>query len=130
MPSPALNTAGPKWSKKMNGPTMRERADGSARCTWKPPRSTERGTMTWAMASTARASPKAGSLAGKKLMRHHPPAAARGQWRSALGLIALRDQIRDEARLSESGNMDFGCPILGRETAGLAVALGDGLHRM
>src|SRR5271155_2992495 len=67
MPSPALNTAGPKWSKKMNGPTMRERADGSARCTWKPPRSTVRGTISCSMASLACASPKAGSLAGKKL---------------------------------------------------------------
>src|SRR5271168_1902509 len=123
MPSPARNTAGPKWSKKMNGPTMRERADGSARCTWKPPRSTERGTITWAMASAARASPKAGSLAGKKLMRHHPPATAGGQWRSAFGLASLwtfgfGHEVGDEARLSEGGNMDFGRPILGRETAG------------
>src|SRR5580700_1631079 len=52
----------------MNGPTMRERPDGSARCTWKPPRSTERGTMTCSMASLDCASPRLGSLPGKKLM--------------------------------------------------------------
>src|SRR5579862_1326856 len=52
----------------MNGPTMRERAEGRARCTWKPPRSTERGTITCSMTSLARASPGAGSLPGKKLM--------------------------------------------------------------
>src|SRR4029077_2215618 len=68
MPSPALNTAGPKWSKKMNGPTMRERPDGSARCTWKPPRSTVRGTITCSTASLDGASPRLGSLPGKKLM--------------------------------------------------------------
>jgi hypothetical protein len=35
----------------MNGPTMRVRADGKARRTAKSPRSTVRGTITWAMAS-------------------------------------------------------------------------------
>src|ERR1700739_4847586 len=56
----------------MNGPTIRERADGSARRTCRPPRSTERGTITWVIASLERASPKAGSLAGKKLIGAAP----------------------------------------------------------
>ena len=44
----------PEWSKKINGPTMRVRADGSARRTEKPsPRSTVRGAITLAMASHA-----------------------------------------------------------------------------
>ena len=37
-PCPRGNTAGPIWSKKTNGPTMRRRAEGSARRTSKPPR--------------------------------------------------------------------------------------------
>src|SRR5262245_60191275 len=52
----------------MNGPTMRDCADGSARRTAKSPRSTVRGTITRAMASHAKASPAAGSLPRKKLM--------------------------------------------------------------
>src|SRR5579862_321449 len=52
----------------MNGPTMRARAEGKARCTSKSPRSTVRGTMICSIASLARASPSAGSLPGKKLM--------------------------------------------------------------
>ena len=51
-PLPARNTAGPKWSKNMNGPTMRVCADGSARRTAKPsPISTVRGTITCWIAS-------------------------------------------------------------------------------
>ena len=68
MPWPARNSAGPKWSKKMNGPTMRRLTCGSARRTSKWPTSTLRGTTTRSMASAARTSPGAGSLAGKKLM--------------------------------------------------------------
>ena len=33
----ARNTSGPIWSKKMNGPTIRLLAEGSARLTLKPP---------------------------------------------------------------------------------------------
>src|SRR5271169_1111432 len=121
----------------MNGPTMRERADGSARCTLKPPRSTERGTITCAMTSLERASPKAGSLAGKKLMRQTSSSRA---WERAMppsGLesrlpprLCLRHQLGDKARLREGRGVDLGRPIHRLETAGLAVALGDGLHRM
>src|SRR5271156_621749 len=50
--------------------------------------------------------------------------------RASLGHFGLCDQIRDEARLRECGDMDFGRPILGLEAAGLAVTVGDGLHRM
>src|SRR5262252_7256810 len=52
----------------MKGPTMRERAEGSARCTVKSPRSTERGTITCAMASAWSALPASGSWPRKKLM--------------------------------------------------------------
>src|SRR5215471_11883417 len=56
----------------MNGPTMRDCADGRARCTCRPPRSTERGTTIWAMLSLAAALPGSGSFAGKKLMTGRP----------------------------------------------------------
>src|SRR6266850_40699 len=47
IPSPDRNVTGPIWSKKMNGPTMRRRAEGSARRTWKPfPRSRVGATIT------------------------------------------------------------------------------------
>src|ERR1051326_4453291 len=52
----------------MNGPTMRRRAEGSARRTVSPPRSTVRGTIAMSIASQLNASPRTGSLAGKKLM--------------------------------------------------------------
>src|SRR5215470_14717377 len=52
----------------MKGPTMRRRADGNARRTVSPPRSTVRGTIAMSMASQLNASPRIGSLAGKKLM--------------------------------------------------------------
>src|SRR6476646_3838559 len=52
----------------MNGPTMRDCADGNARRTARSPRSTVRGTITRAMASHAMVSPAAGSLPRKKLM--------------------------------------------------------------
>src|SRR5262245_6909875 len=68
MPTPERNSTGPKWSKKMNGPTMRDCALGSARRISKPPRSTVRGTTTCLIASHWKALPGAGSLAGKKLM--------------------------------------------------------------
>ena len=55
----------------MNGPTKRGCAEGNARCTRKSPRSIERGTITCSIASLARASPRAGSLPGKKLMVVH-----------------------------------------------------------
>src|SRR4051812_745692 len=60
----------------MNGPTMRRFACGSARRTSKPPRSTLRGTIMRSMASQAGASPSAGSLPGKKLMRLTPTTLA------------------------------------------------------
>src|SRR4249920_2602110 len=102
----------------MNGPTMRERADGKARRTCRPPRSTERGTMICAMASLDRASPKTGSLAGKKLIFStfqlyrsadgaDQPLGYTKAWRSSagrLGLLRLAsfdDEIGDEARLSK-----------------------------
>src|SRR5580700_5676340 len=68
MPWPVRNSTGPKWSKKMKGPTMRRLTWGSARRTVKPPRSTLRGTITRSMASPAAASPGAGSGTGEKLI--------------------------------------------------------------
>src|SRR3954447_6545983 len=69
-PWPLLNSAGPKWSKNTNGPTVRRLAWGNARRTEKPSRSTERGTTTVSRASHAKRSPAAGSLPGKKLTGH------------------------------------------------------------
>src|SRR6266404_4472406 len=47
IPSPDRNVTGPIWSKKMNGPTMRRRGEGSARRTWNPfPRSRVGATIT------------------------------------------------------------------------------------
>src|SRR5215213_1369303 len=59
-------------SKKMNGPTSRRLAVGSARRTWKPPMSLALGITISSMASQAKASPGVGSLPGKKLMRRFP----------------------------------------------------------
>src|SRR6185437_16713495 len=69
MPCPERNTAGPKWSKNTNGPTIRVCTEGRARRTAKPsPRSTVRGAITCATASLSAALPGAGSLPGKKLI--------------------------------------------------------------
>src|ERR1700744_560982 len=43
---PAWNCAGPIWSKKMNGPTIRCEWNGSTRPTSNPPRSLRRWSMT------------------------------------------------------------------------------------
>src|SRR5450432_578921 len=59
----------PEMIEKDERPTMRERAEGSARRTENPsPRSTVRGTTTCAIASQLKESPASGSLPGKKLM--------------------------------------------------------------
>ena len=55
-------------SKKMNGPTSRRLAVGSARRTSKPPMSLALGITISSIASQAKASPGDGSLPGKKLM--------------------------------------------------------------
>jgi hypothetical protein len=68
IPEPRRNSAGPIWSKKMNGPTICLCVEGSARRTEKPPRSRARGTMTISMASQVNASPGLGSMARCQLM--------------------------------------------------------------
>ena len=45
IPSPTLSTAGPIWSKKMNGPTIVRGRDGSVRWTLKPPKSCVTGVI-------------------------------------------------------------------------------------
>src|SRR5690606_3549705 len=45
MPRPGSNSAGPMWSTNTNGPTLRASRLGTARRTWKPPRSWLRGAM-------------------------------------------------------------------------------------
>src|SRR5687768_7936646 len=45
-PKPGSKRAGPMWSKKMNGPTIRCFANGSTRPTSKPPRSRRLCSMT------------------------------------------------------------------------------------
>src|SRR3954454_1955707 len=69
MPLPETNCTGPKWSKKMNGPTICRLPCGSARRTSNPsPRSRVRGTITSSSASQDAASPSTGSLEGSQLM--------------------------------------------------------------
>src|ERR1700694_1333379 len=65
----------------MKGPTMRLRAEGSARRTLKPsPRSAVRGPTTLARGSHRNLSPGAGSWPGKKLMDDLPcPRVAAGR---------------------------------------------------
>src|SRR5437764_1044939 len=120
---------------------MRERADGKARRTCRPPRSIERGTMICAIASLDRASPKTGSLAGKKLIffNFSTTRAVLGYtkaWRSSAGHLGLLrratfgHEIGNEARLSKCSDVNFGRPIPSLETAGRAIALRDGLHRV
>ena len=108
MPCPVLNSAGPKWSKKMKGPTMRRLLWGRARRTEKPPRSTLRGTMVNSMASQAAASPGFGSLSGLKLMVHPRTscragraAAARRRCLAACDCIGNRPQAIDFGRCFE-----------------------------
>lgn len=64
MPWPAINSAGPIWSKKTNGPTIRRYADGTTRCTSNLPKSRERLTMTVSRAAQAGAVLTSGSRAG------------------------------------------------------------------
>ena len=65
---PGANTAGPIWSKKMNGPTIWRFGAGSARRTSKPPMSRARGTITVSIASTASPVGQSGSKAGFQLI--------------------------------------------------------------
>src|ERR1700722_6351765 len=69
MPLPDMNCTGPKWSKKMKGPTICRLPCGSARRTSNPsPRSRVRGTITSSSASQDLGSPSTGSLEGSQLM--------------------------------------------------------------
>src|SRR3954467_973447 len=69
MPLPETNCTGPKWSKKMKGPTICRLPCGSARRTANPsPRSRVRGTMTRSSASHDMGSPSTGSFEGCQLM--------------------------------------------------------------
>src|ERR1017187_1388521 len=52
-PSPGAKIAGPKWSKKMKGPTIGASSDGRRRCTSKPPRSLVCGLRTVAIGEDA-----------------------------------------------------------------------------
>ena len=44
--APGANSAGPIWSRKMNGPTIRREWKGSTRPTSNPPRSLRRASIT------------------------------------------------------------------------------------
>ena len=67
-PCPVTKSAGPAWSKKMNGPTICRCGEGKARRTSKPPRSRARGTMIVSMLSRLPQSGQVGSMAGFQLM--------------------------------------------------------------
>ena len=115
---------------------MRVRADGSARRTAKSPRSTVRGTITWAMASQAYASPAAGSLPGKKLMltpilysRRSPNSRSAFTACDPLRLIGrkLSEPIRDiPCRSCRSGEPALIDPRVGaeQEPVGINVQIG------
>ena len=68
MPWSVRNSAGPIWSKKMNGPTIWRFVLGNARRTVISPRSTARGTISVSIASPEAASPSVGSGQGVKDM--------------------------------------------------------------
>src|SRR5690348_12840802 len=124
----------------MNGPTMRERADGSARRTCNPPRSTVRGTTICAIASLEGSSPNVGSLAGKKLMARPPsvtrtlryinckPTSARRLL--AFGCFGSLDELSDKPGLGECRDVNLRRPVSGLEAASLAITLRDRLHGM
>src|ERR1700733_3958252 len=94
--------------------------------------------MTCAMASLGPASPKVGSLAGKKLMTwpharlqdHILEVSYDSRHSRFCALSSLGHGIGDKARLSKRGDMDFRRPVHRLETAGLAVARDDRFHRM
>ena len=52
--NPRLETTGPKWSKKMKGPTIRRLVNGSTRPTSKPPRSRLRWSITSSIINVSR----------------------------------------------------------------------------
>src|SRR5262245_37289745 len=109
----------------MKGPTMRRLTWGSARRTAKWPTSTLRGTITRSMASAARASPGAGSLAGKKLMTISPlPMADAPPGRCRSGGAGSGDVERLGAgRLAGGIEPDLLHPSLGLAQQLLAAAL-------
>src|ERR1700746_523337 len=125
----------------MNGPTMRERAEGSARRTCNPPRSTVRGTTMCAIASLDGASPNVGSLAGKKLIASpigsgedcpYATPVADPRLPAALPVCYVRslDKLGDKAWLREGCDVNLRRPIFGPEAAGLAITLCDGGDRV
>ena len=110
MPWPVRNSAGPIWSKKMNGPTICRFGAGSARRTSKPPRSRARGTISVSIASIAAASGQVGSSVGFQLMTRllswlqhvgplRVPAELRRRERAERqDLLARGPRVRDAAR--------------------------------
>src|SRR3712207_2770483 len=68
MPWSVRNSAGPIWSKKMNGSTIWRLTEGKARRTSISPRSTARGTISISIASALARSPGTGSGQGFQLM--------------------------------------------------------------
>src|SRR6267154_3389329 len=116
----------------MNGPTMRRLTCGSARRTAKCPTSTLRGTTTRSMASAARTSPSAGSLAGKKLMIYSPSPIFSPRRREKqyvvipmeVGWTRLRDVERFRSgRLAGGVEPNFLQPRLGQAQPLLAATL-------
>src|SRR5262245_43445272 len=109
----------------MKGPTMRRLTWGSARRTAKWPTSTLRGTITRSMASAARASPGAGSLAGKKLRTVSPlPMADAPPGRCRSGSAGSGNVERLGAgRLAAGIEPDLLHPSLGLAEQLLAAAL-------
>src|SRR5262245_41884575 len=109
----------------MKGPTMRRFTWGRARRTAKWPTSTLRGTITRSIASAARASPGAGSLAGKKLIGFHSVADLSPGRRQATTIgVGLGDVERfGSGRLAGGIERDLLHPRLGLPQQLLAAAL-------
>src|SRR5688572_18769722 len=94
MPRPGSKIAGPMWSTNTNGPTLRACRDGTARRTWKPPRSCTRGAINVVI----------GSLHDRAMAWQatacHAHAVPNQSWlrRNVLALVAARGQLTGEPR--------------------------------
>src|SRR6185437_16959204 len=78
MPLPGAKSAGPIWSRKTKGPTMRRSAAGRTRATVNPPRSRGRGAMIASIASGMIGSAMASSR-GSELDQHGGEPADEGK---------------------------------------------------
>src|ERR1700689_2976759 len=67
IPCPGGSVAGPKWSKKTKGPTMRRCIDGSVRCTASPPTSRGRADMQSSIEGDSMCAKKGSAATGRDM---------------------------------------------------------------